>query len=521
MKSEHALVRRGICAVALVCAVFGCTTYRPPAGERCVFEFPFMGDYDVANRTTFNWNDSYVTNSSFAYHQEIAGPLAALASSTYGWRLGMDIRSLMDLGFPMEGMKRCYGNNLSYHHPKYGRDRIGYTIASRKCGLLGGSCDIVMVLCRGTFGREEWMSNFNMANEWGKDPALPADTMPRFHEGFSKAADDLMESLAAYIAEHKIDLSKAKILISGHSRGGSVANLVGSRLDDAADGPKTSPFANVQPENVFVYTIACPNVTIKATPGTSDPRYGNIYNIISPEDIVPLVPFPAWNGARYGHTLILKSFNYLPFTGSWTDSAYCDMKDHFREICGYDYHHMLLGTNITARVPEIATRICPTVGDFYWVHPDVRAAGDATCTHKVFEMILCKNMKSAETQGRAISLSGDLETLTSAYDRLANNGEIEKAQARRDQKFRFVKEELGEAGPFNPDGRDFSRQPSFFDIGWKFTCMHATQTYISWMKSAAENGPDEIFVNWEEECGGQGNFGIISENQPRNVKGDR
>jgi len=487
--------------LVFACVGVGCATYRPPAGEECVFEFPFMGDYDVVNRTTFKWHDSYVTNSPYAYRQELAGPLAALASSTYGWRLGMDIRSLMDMGFPLESMRRCYGENLSYHHPKFGRDRIGYTIASRKSELPGADHDIVMVLCRGTFGLEEWLSNFNMANEWGKDPKLPKDKMPRIHEGFSKAADDVIEALTEYVTEYRIDLAKAKILVAGHSRGGSVANLIGCRLDDEAGGHGPTPFARVRRENVFVYTIASPNVTIRPTPETADPKYGNIFNVISPEDIVPLAPFPEWNGARFGHTLILKSFNYLPLTGSWTNGGYCDMKDHFRDICGYEYHHMLLGTNITARIPEVATKICPTVGDFYWIHPDVRAAGDATCTHKVFEMILCKNMKSAETQSRTISLSGDLTTLTSTYDRLVNDGEIEKMQARRDHKFRFVKAELGKDGPFKPDGRDFSRQPSFFDIGWKFTCMHATQTYIAWLKSASENGPDEIFVNWDEAHG--------------------
>jgi len=487
--------------VVIASVVSGCRTYQPPAGERCVFEFPFMGDYDVVNRTTFNWHDSYVTNSSFAYHQEIAGPMIALAASTYGYRLATDVRSLLDLGFPPERLHRCYGDDLSYHHPKYGRDRVGYTIASRKSELPGANYDIVMVLCRGTFGREEWLSNINMANEWGKDPTLPADKMPQFHEGFSKAANDVMDALAEYVKKYEIDLSKAKILVSGHSRGGSVANLIGSRLDNAADGPKASPFADVKRENVFVYTIASPNVTIKLTPETTDPKFGNIFNVISPEDVVPMLPFPAWSGARYGHTLLLKSFNYLPMTGSWTDSGYCDMKNHFKEICGYEYYHMFLGTNLTAKLPEIAVKICPTVANFYWVHPAVRESGDLTCTHKVLEMVLCKTLQSAETQARNISLSGDIATLASTYDRLVQNDVTEDANQGLDHKFRFVKGERRNSEAFNPDGRDFSRQPGLFDIPWKLTCMHATQTYISWMKSASENGPEEVFVNWEEERG--------------------
>lgn len=484
----------------LAACMSGCRTFESVPGEECTFEFPFMGDYDVVNRTTFNWHDSYLTNSPYAYHQEIAGPMIALAASTYGYRLSMDVRSLMDLGFPPERLYRCYGEDLSYHHPKYGRDRVGYTIGSRQSELDGADYDIIMVLCRGTFGREEWLSNLNMANEWGKDPTLPADKMPYYHEGFSKAADDVMEALAAYVKKYHIDLSKAKILLSGHSRGASVANLIASRLDRAADEPQCTPFATVKRENIFAYTIAAPNVTIRHVEDIDDPKFGNIFNIISPEDVVPMLPFPAWHSARFGHTLLLKSFNYLPFTGSWTNSGYCDMKDNFKQICGYEYHHMLLGTNLTACVPDFALKICPSVANFYWVHPGIRAEGDRTCTQKLFEMILWKALPSAEDQARNISLSGDIATLASTYDRLVNNTaskEIEK----HDHKFRFNRKAKKDEDTFNPDGRDFSHQPGFFDIMWKLTCMHATQTYISWLKSASENGPDEIFVNWEEEKG--------------------
>jgi len=489
-------------AVTVLAALTGCRTYTPPEGEICSFEFPFMADYDVVNRTTFNWHDTYVTNTPFAYHQEIAGPMAALAASTYGYRLGTDIRSLMDLGFPPEKLTRCYGERLSYHHPKYGRDRVGYTIASRRCELPGADYHIVMVLCRGTFGREEWLSNLNMANKWGSDPHLPEATLPQFHEGFSKAADDVMEALAAHVATNRIDLSKAKIFVTGHSRGGSVANIIGSRLDNASEGPIASPFAAVKRENVFVYTIACPNVTIKETKETADPKYANIYNIISPEDLVPLLPLPAWHGKRYGRTLILKSFDNLPPMGSWLNSGYCDMKGHFKDICGYDYYHMLFGTNITARVPEIALKICPSVANYYWVHPGIRQEGGTMCTHKFLEMLIWKALPSADDQARNISLSGDIATLTSTYDHLVNNHVDEDEDDGHDHKFRFVKVLTGrEDEEFKPDGRNFKRQPSFFDIGWKLTCMHATQTYVAWMKSACENGPDAIFVNWDEVAG--------------------
>ncbi len=488
------------CLAFAATALTGCMT-APRPGSPCVFEFPFMANYDVVNRTTFDWDDSYVTNNATVYHQELAGPMSGLAASTYGYRLYTDVRSLMDLGFPPERLVRVYGEDLSYKHPKYGRDRVGFTIASRQSELPGADYTIVMVLVRGTFGRDEWISNLNMANEWGKDPKLETARMPQFHEGFSKAADDVMETLAAYVASNKIDLATAKILVTGHSRGGSVANLIGSRLDNAADADAQSPFAAVKPENVFVYTFASPNVTIKKTLEVDDAKYHNIFNIVSPEDIVPLLPFPAWHGARYGRTLVLKSFNYLPLTGSWTHPGYCGMKKHFKKICGYDYHHMLLGTNITAKVPDLALKICPTVNHYYWVKPEMREEGNTTCTHSYLEMVLWKALASADDEARDLSLAGDIGTLVSSYDTLTNSDILNQKPQKLDHKLRFAKRLREDDGTFQPDGRDFSRQPGFFDVGWKFSCMHATQTYISWMKSACDHGPESVFVNWDELFG--------------------
>ena len=31
-------------------------------GDVCDFEFPFVNDYDIVNKTTFRWDDSYVTS---------------------------------------------------------------------------------------------------------------------------------------------------------------------------------------------------------------------------------------------------------------------------------------------------------------------------------------------------------------------------------------------------------------------------------------------------------------------------
>jgi len=490
-------------ASGLVCSVLvaaaGCRTADQAAtGDTVWFEFPFLNDYDVTNWTSFMWDDAYVQEPCDVFHQSLAGPLSALAASTYGFRLFMDIRSLMDLGFPPERVKRCYGKDLSYKDAKYGRDRVGYTIASRKTETPGEDFDIVLVAIRGTFGRDEWISNFNLANEWGKTDDLDPAKMPMLHEGFSKAADSVMDALAEYVEAFDIDLSKAKFLVTGHSRGASVANLLGKRFDDLSESPGDSPFAGVRRENVYVYGFAPPNVTIRPNDDLRLPKYNNIFSIINPEDLVPRMPFAGWDGRRFGRELYLKSFDTLPLTGSWTHPGYVGMKNSFKEICGYDYYHMVLGTEFIEGIPEFILGICPTVRHYYWILPEMRAEGKNISTHDWVELVLWKSMPSADDASRNLSLAGDVSTIARTYTRYQEG--IEAIPKKTDHRMRFIRTHRSD-GIFDPDGRTFSEQPSFTDLAWQFVCTHAMQTYIAWMRSAADHGPDMVYENWDEAKG--------------------
>ena len=100
-----------------------------------------------------------------------------------------------------------------------------------------------------------------------------------------------------------------------------MANILGARLDDGLP-----PFADVRRSNVFVYTFAPPNTVIR--PGQvacASPRYGNIFNIVNPEDVVPLVPLAKWNACRFGVDLFLKDYDTLSLWGVWTDNGYNGM----------------------------------------------------------------------------------------------------------------------------------------------------------------------------------------------------
>lgn len=196
---------------------------------------------------------------------------------------------------------------------------------------------------------------------------------------------------------------------------------------------------------------------------------------------MPRVPIIHWSANRYGRDLVLKSYDHLHLTGSWTDSAYCRMKDEFKDMTGYEYWHTPMGTNSTDIVPAMLGALAPTLADLYAVPPEQRADGNMTSIHSILETVIWRGMDDPVENEKSISLGGDVNHLSDAYSTVSDAGESSSSRM------------------YMPDGRDFSQQPGLFDLGWRLCCMHATQTYIGWMKAGEEYGPENIYVNWPDE----------------------
>ena len=129
----------------------------------------------------------------------------------------------------------------------------------------------VIIAIRGT-GEGEWKLNLDLMPSGNYD--LP------YAENFALAAEDILSTHQAYLDT----LVSPVFLITGHSRGAAVANILGARLTD-----------RFQAENVFVYTFATPR-TVRG----EYPAYSNIFNVINPADLVTYLPFPQWGFQRYG-----------------------------------------------------------------------------------------------------------------------------------------------------------------------------------------------------------------------------
>ena len=152
----------------------------------------------------------------------------------------------------------------------------------------GENCNIVFVIVQGTQA-EEWSSNFE------------SGLNDKVHKGFDIAANEVFDSLKETMK--LLANEKTKIIITGHSRGGAVANLVAAKIDE---GLGDSVFTDVTKDDVFAYTYATPNVS---RANVKNAKYQNIFNIVNPEDFVTRVMPSEWGYGRYGQTLNLPSSN--------------------------------------------------------------------------------------------------------------------------------------------------------------------------------------------------------------------
>lgn len=177
-----------------------------------------------------------------------------------------------DIGFEILSQKNYDKDNADPSHTS------AYTVAKGRAEIGGEMKDLLIVAIRGT-NAGEWYSNFNFSNS-GSD-----DTV--YSENFLESAGLISLELLPIFIENP----DTPILVCGHSRGAAVANLLGMLLNETRGQ-----------ENVYCYTYATPT-----TYRGEEPKEGceNIFNIINPCDVVPMLPVSGWGFYRVGNDIIL------------------------------------------------------------------------------------------------------------------------------------------------------------------------------------------------------------------------
>ena len=132
------------------------------------------------------------------------------------------------------------------------------------------------------------------------------------------------------------------ILVTGHSLGAAIANLLAAKLNSETVVYEPSLIEETDIEtdnteetlipgskNIYAYTFATPNVIDTSVNGEEQLKYNNIFNILNTNDVVPCVPrtidLENWNNntwARHGRDFYITmplDINWLPcLTAAWS-----------------------------------------------------------------------------------------------------------------------------------------------------------------------------------------------------------
>ena len=245
----------------------------------------------------------------------------------------------------MQGYKRVCINNLS--RPE-GDTRH---VAAYAVFVKNGARDQVVIAVRYT-GDGEWPLNMELMPGGDYDAPIA--------ENFHLAAQDILDTQAALLD----GLKEPLFLVTGHSRGAAVANILGAKLTDRFGA-----------DSVYAYTFATPR-TVRG----DYPAYDNIFNVINPCDMVPMLPLEAWSFERYGIDRVLPVDTADEALIQAARDAYDQRTDKIGEFMVWED-----GGQAVRELIDACETLMPTVADSYAQrhaidHPGLAAEGEAGVT---------------------------------------------------------------------------------------------------------------------------------------------
>jgi len=215
------------------------------------------------------------------------------------------VQSLINLGFETSKIEE-HNYYQSPYDPDYKDDAVGYTFARKEDD--NGST-IIVVVVRGSWGeflkldpnidfskmgaQPLW---FLYSNDW-KSNANFENSGVCYHRGFFTAAEEVQKSLKEYIGNIDCDKEKIKFVLTSHSRGSAVTNIIAKDLIDQG-------YAK---EKVYDYNFACPDCRRDYTSEWNPSgKYDSIFNINNVQDPVGVMPGAIFSDAA----IISKLFNH-------------------------------------------------------------------------------------------------------------------------------------------------------------------------------------------------------------------
>ena len=263
---------------------------------------------------TVTFSTDMFRQDTWEFHQNISELAVLLAHAAYNTResdAGNEIESAYKaLGIPERNIMLFNYRHHPLNTPGFEEENyMEFSIANREMG----DYRLLLIVLRGSgefLKSPDWKRDID---DLFKDKATLMDI--EVHLGFYRYMQVVLRGLRIYLDEHPeirtaIGEHKLKVLITGHSLGGGVSNMLGCYLGSMAYWENyQDSFAGT--EDIFVYTYACPR-NFLADDGRK-PLMGSckhIFNIVIEDDPVPKVPESGWfapKWRRFGTTFEYKT----------------------------------------------------------------------------------------------------------------------------------------------------------------------------------------------------------------------
>jgi len=263
--------------------------------------FPIIIGNNGGTQGTFNDSlEQYIMNmDSDKYYPDLAYMLMALAAAAYndtgsqGGLLTVEnagyqskskelyhiTKAYEDLGF-VDYQPYNYYNDPD--DAAYGVDNAAFTIGRKQ---LSENEALVLIVVRGSYGKIPDLAKgdpLTLTSDWKSNLRIDMDSSGK-HYGFATAADKVYSQVMSFLKsryQNTFIKSNIRYVITGHSRGAAVANLLAVRLHDAG----------VPDSKVYDYNFACPDTVRGFTLSDLSKDHENIVNVCNSADAVSVIP---------------------------------------------------------------------------------------------------------------------------------------------------------------------------------------------------------------------------------------
>ncbi len=246
-------------------------------------------DTNIPLNVSFVLDQTVFLKDNSVYHKELAKASLMLSMTAYSHintgtvPKGNLTDVLGDIGF-----NDIYTVNLAKTYSD--NDVTEFTLGRKTVKTGEKATELIVVSVRGTNGTlKEWTSNFDIGS--GTEEA---NYNKNNHKGFDITSQRVITEIDKYISRYITEGTSVAIWITGHSRGGSVANICAAALRDK--GLKS-----------YCYTFGASKTTV--SPDAAE--YDFIFNVANADDMVTYLPVENWGFKSYGKTAEVSVGNNL------------------------------------------------------------------------------------------------------------------------------------------------------------------------------------------------------------------